>query len=214
VVAAAGLAALALAGAVAADRPQLQFTAADKAAAKSAVVQRADLGATTTWSGGSTTPQFGGLQCPAYEAKLSDLVVTGAAATTWKAGGGVLEVETQATVLRTAHMVALDWERTVTAPQAVPCQRKELVQRLGSSSRLVSFGVIPFPHIAAYARAYRAVVETGSGTQTVRVVLDAVLFGRSRTEISIVTTAPLAHAASVAALERYLALQLDGRIRP
>src|ERR1700758_614663 len=117
-VAAAALAALALAAAVAADRPQVRFTAADAAAAKSAVVRRADLGTTATWTGGSATPQVNGLQCPGYEAKLSDLAVTGAAATTWKAGGGVLEVDTQATVLRTAHMVALDWQRTVNAPQA------------------------------------------------------------------------------------------------
>jgi hypothetical protein len=212
-VAAAGLAALTLAAAGAADRPQLRFTAADTAAAKSALVRRADLGTTATWSGGSTAPEFNGLQCPGYEAKLSDLAVTGAAAATWKAGGGVLEVDTQATVLRTAHMVALDWQRTVTAPQALQCQRKELVRRLGSSGRLVSFAAVPFPHVAAYVRAYRAVVETGSGTQAVRVVLDAVLFGRSRTEISIVTSAPLAHAASVAALERYLALALAARIR-
>jgi hypothetical protein len=211
VVAAVGLAALVLAAGVAADHPKLERTAADDAAARAAVVQRADLGTTATWSGGTTTPQFSGLQCRGYTAKQSDLVVTGAAATTWKSGG-LLEFDAQANVLRTAHMVALDWQRTVAAPQVVPCLRTELVRQLGNNGRVVSFGVIPFPHVARYARAYRAVVEAGSGTQAFRLMVDAVLVGRSRTEISIVTTAPLADAASVATAEQRLARRLVARV--
>ena len=213
-VAAAGVAALALAAAVAADHPTLRFTAADNAAAKAAVLQRADLGTTATWSGGSTTPQFSGLQCPGYTAEQSDLVVTGAAATTWKSGGPiVVEFDTQTSVLRTAHMVALDWQRTVAAPQVVPCLEAELAKQLGSSGRLVSFGVIPFPHIATYARAYRAIVETGSGAQALRLMVDAVLVGKSRTEISLVTTAPYAETKSVAPAELRLARTLIARAR-
>jgi hypothetical protein len=212
VVAAAGLAALVLAASAAADHPTLRLTAADNAAAKAAVVQRADLGTTATWSGGATTPQFSGLQCANYQAKQSDLVVTGAAATTWKSGG-LLEFDTQTNVLETAHMVALDWQRTVVAPQVVPCLKAELAKQLGSSGRVVSFGLVSFPKIATYARAYRAVIRAGSGTQALSLMVDAVLVGKGRTEISLVTTAPYADTKSVAAAELRLARLLAARAR-
>jgi hypothetical protein len=210
VVAAAGLAALALAAAVAADHPKIERNAADDAAAKAAVVERADLGTSATWTGGSTTPNFSGVKCPSYEAKQSDLVVTGAAATAWKSS--IIEFDTESQVLKTPGMVALDWQRSVLAPQVVPCLRSELVRRLGSSGRVVSFGAIPFPHIATYARAFRAVIETGSGSQAIRLMVDAVLVGRSRTEISLTTAAPFANTKAVEAAELRFARRLVSRI--
>ena len=47
--------------------------------------------------------------------------------------------------------------------------------------------------------AFRAVVSVGSGASRTQVMVDFVLVGVNRTEITLITTAPYSEAASVAA---------------
>src|SRR5207248_3441408 len=84
-------------------------------------------------------------------------VLVGVAESVWRQSG--LEYNSEAQVLRTSEMVRLDWQRTVVAPQVLPCLRTGMSKQLPASERLVSFGRIPFPRLSTYTRAFRAVVD-------------------------------------------------------
>src|SRR5437764_8619686 len=88
------VAALAFAGSALADQWQVHRTAAGNAAARAAVVSRADLGSASGWTGGSTKPDLTSTPpCGNFAPKQSDLVVIGAAASAWRHQG--LELQSQ-----------------------------------------------------------------------------------------------------------------------
>jgi hypothetical protein len=205
--------ALLLAAVAAADREQVHLTKAGQAAARAAVLRRADLGTSASWSGGAKTPSLTGeFPCASYHPRQSDLVLIGDAETMWRATG--LAFDSEAQVLQTPAMVRLDWRRTVLAPQVFPCLRTVVAKQFsGAGNRLVSFARIPFPQIAPFARAYRAVAEIRTPSATVLVLVDVVLVGRGRTEITLTTSAPLLARASVAAAEVRVARLLLSRAR-
>ncbi len=204
-------AALLLAGAAVADKEQIHLTAAGQKAARAAVMQRADLGGATGWTGGAKKPDLSaGTGCANFQPKQSDLVLIGAAETVFKHPG--VEFDSEAQVLQTADMVRLDWRRTVLAPQVLPCLRSNLKQHLSASERLVSLGRIAFPSIATYTRAYRTTVDVTSASGTTRVFVDLVLLGRGSTEITLTTTAPMAAESAVRGAELRLARILVSRV--
>lgn len=204
---------LVLAGVAAADKERVRFTAAGQAAARAAVLERADLGPLPGWTGGATKPSPPGTPpCPTYRPKQSDLVLTGSAETQWKRPG--LEIQSDAQVLATPKMVLLDWQRTVVAPQMLPCMRSALAKKFSSgTTRFVSANWIAFPRLATYTRALRVVLDVANPGGTVPVVLDTVLVGRGRTEVTLATTAPLVAATAVRVAEIRLARLLVNRIR-
>jgi len=190
-------------------KQKVELNAADQAAARAVVLRRSDLGA--GWTGGRIKPDLsGGLTCPSYHPKVSDLVVTGAASSEFRRTGLALANEVE--IFRTAAMVSRDWRRSI-VPAAVPCLRRTLTKGLGAQARVVSFGRIPFPPVTAHTAAFRGVVEVSALGRTVRVLLDIVLVGRGRTEISLDATAPAAAARAVSAAERRLARALVARAR-
>lgn len=202
--------ALLLAGVAAADKEKVQLTPAGQAAARAAVLTRADLGAVSGWTGGAQKPDLTSTPpCASFRPKQSDLVLIGAAKTVWQHTG--LRFESVAQVLQTAAMVRLDWQRTVLAPQMLPCLRSGLAKQLGSGAKLVSFGPVGVPKIATYTRRYRALVDVTTATATVRVMVDVLVVGRGRTEITLITTAPSVAAAVVEAAELRLARTLASR---
>jgi hypothetical protein len=212
VLAAAVSVALAAAATAAADRPTVRLTPAGQAAARAVILRRGDFGPAPGWSGVSTKPDLASsFPCTTYHPKQSDLVVTGGAANKWK--NGLLEVDNEVEVLRTAAMVRLDWQRTVAAPQVVPCLRASLAKDMGASAHLDSFGRIAFPQVATLSRAFRAVMSVTSGGTTIRVLVDVVVVGRGRTEINLTTIAPLASKAQVEATELRLARLLVARAK-
>lgn len=198
-------------GVAVADKEKIALTKAGQSAARAAVIRRSDLGAATGWTGGARTPDLSGqMPCTSFHPKQSDLVLVGAAQTVWKHAG--LELDSEAQVLKTPAMVQLDWRRTVLAPQMLPCMRSGLAKGLGSSARLVSLRPLPFPQLATYTHAYRALADVTVATGTVRVVVDMVLVGRGRTEITLSVTAPAAGAGAAGAAEITLARLLAARI--
>lgn len=205
-----GVTALALAGVAAADNVTISLTAAGQAVARAAVLTRPDLGTAGGWTGGPKKPDLTSTLPCQYQPKQSDLVVIGAAQSVWKNAG--LMFNSEAEVFQTPQMVRLDWQRTVLAPQMLPCLRTALSKQVGASGRLVSFQRIAFPAIATYARAYRVVVDAKTATATVPVMVDILLVGRGRTEITLVTTAPLVAQSVVSAAELRLARLLASRI--
>ena len=193
------------------SKEQVRFTAADQAAARAAVVRLTDLGS-SGWQGGRVKPDVGsGLTCHGYSPKQSDLVLTGAAESAWHRPG--LQVRSVAQVLKTRAMVARDWARTVTDPRAVACLRGAVTKGLTSSERLVSFRRLPFPRLAPFATAYRAIVEVSAGGVSARVLVDLVLVGRSRTELTLLLAAPASAGASIAAADVRRARRLLARVR-
>lgn len=190
--------------ALAADSP-VRLTAADQAAAKAATLKLGDLGA--GWKGGAVKPDLSPDEsCPA---KRSDLVLTGAAKTEFTGQGAM--VMSEANVLRTAAMVAADWQRTVGNPTYMACVRREAAK--SPVWKLVSFAKLPFPKVAPLAVRYRMVVDYKTAASPVRAVLDVIFIGRGRTEISLLVSAQYAERAEVDAAGRRLAQLLVSRAK-
>jgi hypothetical protein len=205
--------ALLLCAAALGDREKVRIVPADQALAKNALVRLADLGNPVGWTGGPTqpTPPMS-FKCGSYIAKQSDLVLTGNAAVRWMHSG--LEIDSESQVLRTEEMVARDWERTVTHAGVTECLRKKFESGLPKGQKLVSFGAISFPKVAKLTAAYRGLVDVGAGKQAVRVLVDVVVFGAGRVELTLITTAPYYARGPVANAEARLAQIMVARAQP
>jgi hypothetical protein len=200
--------ALLVVAAAAADNYSFRLTAADQAAARTVVIHRADLGTVVQWKGGLVKPDRSRLQCPHYNPKQSDLVVTGAAEADWTGGG--VHFESSATIFLSEEMLRLDWQRSETAA-LLPCLRATAAGSLAKTDRLVSVQKIAFPTVATFTDAIRTLVDVTASGKTVRVMIDTVVIGRGRTEIGLVTVAPYVARAPVEAAETRLATLLANR---
>jgi hypothetical protein len=197
-----------------ADKEQIHLTNAGQAAARAAVLTKADLGAAPGWTGGAKKPDLSSTPpCPGFRPKQSDLVVNGAAETVFKQPA--IQFDSEAQVLQTAHMVKLDWQRTVIAPQILPCLRIAVAKSAGTSAHVTSIRRTAFPRVATFTSAIRILldVKTSGSTTPVTVFVDVVLVGRGRTEITLTTTAPLLASSAVRAAEIRLARILAARVR-
>ena len=205
----AGGVALVAAGVALADKERIARTPAGNARARAEVLRRSDFG--KGWSGGFKKPDFSlGLKC-SYHPKQSDLVMVGAAETTWDRTT-TYEIDSESNVLRTAAMVRRDWRRTVIAPQVLPCLRKTFTEILGSSGKVISIRRVPFPHLTTYTRAFRFLATLGSGTNRERFESDFVAMGAGRDEVSLTLTAAGGNAAWLRAQELHLARLLAHRM--
>lgn len=192
-----------------ADREQVHLTAEGQAAARAALPKRSDFGA--GWTAKSYNPKLDSdFACASYNPKQSDLVRNGAAGVTYTHPGIQIDTETQ--VLATARMVALDWQRTVLAPEVVPCLQSTLAKTLPASASLVSSHRLAFPKVATYTNAFRVVIDVHGTAGTVRMFVDVAVFGRGRTEITMSTTAPFLAEPTVRAAEVRLARLLAARV--
>lgn len=170
------------------EKEQIHLTTADQAAAKRAVAQRADLGS-GSWAGGFVKPDLSAAPtCANFHPKQADLVLTGAAESTFDNQG--FRIDSEAQILKTHAMVLADWRRTVLAPAAIPCLRTHLVKELGSGVTFVSFRRVIFAPVATMVQAYTLLVDVKTTTGKVRVALEVVLIGRNRTELTLISTAP------------------------
>lgn len=197
--------------AASADHEQHRYNAADQAAARKAVVARSDLGS-TGWTGGAKRPDVSPPKpCGNWSPKQSDLVLTGAAESDWKHAG--LEIDSEAQVLQAAEMVKLDWQRTVVDPHAIPCLETQLKQSLQktSTAKFVSFRRIAFPRIGSFSRAYLTTIDVTSNGTTVPIVIEDVLVGAGRTEITLTSTVAKAAQSVILAADIRLAKILAAR---
>jgi hypothetical protein len=195
--------------AASADDYSYSLTAADQAAARAVVIHRADLGTATQWKGGLVTPDRSQLQCPHYNPKQSDLVVTGNAEAHWAAGNSI-SFESSVKIFESEWMVRTDWARSYTSA-LLPCLRATAAHGIFKGARLVSVQRIRFPPVSTFTEAIRTLVDVSASGKTVRVMVDAVLIGHGRTEIALVTTAAYAARAPVTAAEDRLAVLLASR---
>lgn len=190
---------------------QKRFNPADQAAARAVVLHRADLPAGVAWKGGFAKPDFTALKCPGYAPKDSDLVVTGAARTTFEAGTSFYDGQAQ--IMQTARMVRLDWQRSIQTPGLLPCLRSSFAKEMGSDAKLVSLRKLAFPRVATYTMAFRVVFDTSAQAGTVRLVSDAIFFGGRRTELTLTTVGLYAERVRMQAIEQSVARKLANRIR-
>lgn len=201
-VAVVSLLALALAAAALADREQIRLTSEGQAAARAALPRQADFG--SGWVGKAYKPSLNSdMKCASFDPKQSDLVLNGAAGVKFTHPG--IEIDTVAQVLQTDKMVALDWQRTVEVPAVLPCLRTAIARSLPSGTKFVSAKRLAFPKVATYTDAFRMVIDVTANGASVRMFVDVVLVGRSRTEITMTTVAPLAAEPAVRPAEVRLA---------
>jgi hypothetical protein len=214
----AAVSSLALASSVAlaaasSGQEKVSYTTVDQAAARAAIVRGSDLQPAGAWKGGTkkvTRADLAPLSCPGFHPKVSDLVVTGAADSTWSYGPDSLE--SLAVVLRTPKMVKVDWARSVETPGAAACAAMTLGKTVGSNVKVSSYRKLSFPHVAPYTAAFRFELVLTSQGITVPIVIDSVLVGRGRTELSLTSGGPKATAPSATYLARVARLLL-ARVR-
>jgi hypothetical protein len=166
------------------DGYKVSFTKADQRLARAAVLRRTDLRPTQGWSGGMTKPDLTPLTCANYHPKVSDLVVTGAAASDWSRAQPLLGYVSNSTVFQSARMLRLDWQRSMRAPGLLSCLRTALI-RQGASN--VAATRITFPHIAPCTAAFRFRYKVKS-QGNVRLMTEVVGLCRGRTEIGLFAT--------------------------
>jgi hypothetical protein len=192
------------------DTYKLRATPAGQAAARAATLTMADIG--SGWTGGSKKPDLSvGGGCANFHPKTSDIILTGAAATTYKQPGVMLESESQ--VMRTAKMVQLDWQRSVGSPHFLECVRSLYKKSSRPKARFVSVRRLEIPSIATYTAGFRVMIDVPAKAGKVRMVYDIVAVGRGNTEIILATTMPLASVPTLFPNEIVLARTLASRIR-
>jgi hypothetical protein len=198
--------------ALAADpsKEKIARTTAGNAQARAEVVRKADVG--TGWKGGFKKPDLSSsMPCTTYRPKQSDLVLIGAAESTFSRA--VLEVDSEAQVLRSAAMVQRDWQRTILDPRVLPCLRQGFTKALGSKAKLVSFRKVAFPHVARLTRAFRMLATVATQFGPVPLEIDFVAMGSGRNELTLTLSGPTVAQSTLHALELRLARTLAGRAR-
>lgn len=191
-------------------KEKIARTRAGNAEAAALVLKKGDL--PLGWSGGSVKPDLSSsLACSSYKPKQSDLVLIGAASTRWNAGP--LRLDSQTGVLRTAKMVKLDWERTVTDRRVLPCLREAFAkQAKPAGEKLISLGWIPTPRLATFAKEYRLKMALTSQVPAVKIAVDALVFGAGRDELSLIASGLAKDEPAFHALQLQLARRLAKRL--
>jgi hypothetical protein len=176
--------ALVLAGSAVAGRgdPQTRIRPADQARAKSMLIRAADMNAAFRAIPVAADPTR------AYCAALdeSDLIVTGLANSPSFTATTEFVVS-RSYVYESRADANASWRRGTSAA-GQSCVRRDMVAQLrGTSTRLVSFELLPFPRLASRFAAYRIVASRDG----VRLYLDLIAMQHSRAEVAIVYGAAL-----------------------
>jgi hypothetical protein len=174
-------------------REQVKYTVADQAAARATVLRRTDLQAvpkSDPWVGGRVKPDPRSIRCANYKPKVSDLVITGSAASHWT--HALQEFVSQVDVLATVRMLGLEWQRSTSrAPGLSSCLRDWVVKGAPPRTKLRSFAKIELPQTGPCVAAFRAVVDIGNKTTGVRRwVLELIAACRGRAFINLHAFAP------------------------
>lgn len=196
------------------DKEPRHYTAADQALARSIVLRQSDIGPSGTWHGGPKKPDTSASPtCPDFNPRQSDLLVTGDAESEYSYAAAGVDYDSEAQILQTAHMVQLDWQRSVLPSTALPCLRSILTRNLPAGEKIVSVGRVAVPKLATYSAEFRVVIDvhTSTAPKDIREMIDELIVGRNRTEISLTTEAPYAARGPVEQSEIRLAKLLVAR---
>ena len=185
------------------------INAADQAAARAVVVERADLRPQGGWKGGATRPEYLLLNCPYYHPDLSRFVITGEAASRWSRMSSGLGVVTETSVSQTAQMPRREWQIQL-RPEAIRCVRSTYARQAAAAGAvLVSFKRVSFPHVATHSTAFELRASVGRK----RPMADIVFIGRGRTSITLAVSGAQSARRIISAEAIRLARILVGRIQ-
>ena len=180
-----GLVFTSTAGAAVVDAPAVRITAADQAKARAALLRRSDFGA--GWLGGPIkTSPLSPPNCPGFDPKESDLVVTGHADARYTTPGFELDQDVQ--VMKNAADVQTDFARSV-SPRLSKC----LAYQLAKLKNVLAVRVVrmPFPPTGSVSAVYRAVLDVQTPRGRGTLLSDYVFFGQGRVEYEFTLIAPL-----------------------
>lgn len=181
-----------------ADNPTVRISKDDQARAVSALLKVTDFGA--GWTGGQTaTSKLTQPNCPGYDPKESDLIVTGHADARFSYRGAVIfDQDTQ--VLANSQSVLTDFSRAI-RPSLTSCLAYQL---RGPSQKVRSVTVkqLTFPKLGSVSAAYRATELLNVGGHWVPFVSDAVFIGVGRFEFSLHVLAPASLSNQLTAFEQ------------
>jgi hypothetical protein len=196
------LLALACAGAALADNPTVRIDSADQARAVASLVRLKDFG--VGWTGGpKTATKLTAPNCPGFNPKESDLVVTGHAEAQFSYHGQViLNQDTQ--VLETAGSVKTDFSRTV-QPKLAGCLAYQLKSSGKGEVTAASVKALALPRVGDVSAAYRAVITVRVNGKSGKFIRDFIFFGRGRLEYSLVVDGPMAEADQLVPFETAIA---------
>jgi hypothetical protein len=180
------MAALAVAASALAEKPRVQLTSEGQASARAVVLKRTDF-AGAGWKGGVGKADLSSdLKCAGFDPKQSDLVIVGASRSQWAHSAGV-QFGTEAQVMKTERMLELDWQRTVLSPQMMSCLRTTIASEVVAWGRFVSIRRLSFPNVTSRTAAFRVLFDVSGG----RLMMDAIVVGAGRTEITLTAIAPV-----------------------
>ncbi len=163
---------------------------ADQVAAHAVLLRQADVGDPALWESGVETLDVStALRCPDFQPKVSDLVITGAAAVRYRQPGLVMHSFSE--VFRTAKMVDLAWQRSAVSRHYLGCVQSFARRALTPDERFLSFRRLSVPRIGTHAEGFRTLVDVKTADGPVRVVIDTLRATRGRTQVSLTTTIPL-----------------------
>ena len=180
-----GLVFTSTAGAAVVDAPTVRITPADQARARAALLRTSDFGA--GWLGGPIkTSPLSPPNCPGFNPKESDLVVTGHADARYTTPGFELDQDVQ--VMKNAADVQTDFARSV-SPRLSKC----LAYQLAKLKNVLAVRVVqmPFPPTGSVSAVYRAVLEVQTPRGRGTLLSDYVFFGQGRVEYEFTLIAPL-----------------------
>ena len=167
------------------DAPTVRITPADQAKARAALQRRTDFGA--GWVGGPIkTSQLSPPNCPGFDPKESDLVVTGHADARYRTTG--IELDQDVQVMKDAAAVQTDFARSI-SPKLAKC----LAYQLGKLKNVVGVRVerLPFPPTGDVSAAYRAEIDLQTPKGRGTLLSDYVFFGKGRVENEFTVIAPV-----------------------
>jgi hypothetical protein len=180
------LLALLSAAAARADAPTVRIAAADQVRAEAALLRLSDIGA--GWQGGRVpTSKLTAPNCPGFDPKESDLVVTGHADARFSNPRASATLAQDVQVLRSERAVRTDFARTITSGLG-RCLAYQLKKEPGVAS--VSVARIAFPKLGTIAAAYRATLLLKTVHGTVKFYGDYVFIGTGRYEFALRVLAP------------------------
>jgi hypothetical protein len=185
------------------------INAADQAAARAVVVERADLRPQGGWKGGATKPEYVLLNCSYYHPDLSRFVITGEAASRWSRMSSALGVLTETSVSQTAQMVRRESQIQL-RPEAIRCVRSTYARQAAAAGAVfVSLKRVSFPHIGTRLTAFELRASVGREST----MGELVFIGQGRTSITLAVSGAQSARRIISAEAIRLARILVGRIQ-
>jgi hypothetical protein len=173
------------------DQLTVHLTASGQRIAHAAVAGDRDFAAGSGWAGKAVKPNIHEhASCAGDHPKQSDLVLLGKAESVYEFKASGWQIHTGAAVLRTPGMVAADWTRTGEPKQFLACLRAHFKTASSSSAHLVSARQSADFRLGDRAEAFRVLFDVPAKSgKHVRVMIDVILVGVGRTEITLSSTA-------------------------